>query len=126
MATVKGFRDLLVWQQSMALAEDIYQFTSNFPKSEVYGLTSQLRRAIVSVPSNIAEGQGRNSTGEYIQFLGVAKGSLAEVETQLELANRLGWLNSAERGRLISRASEISRMFTGLISKLRSRSAPSP
>lgn len=125
MPSIQGYRDLLVWQQSMSLAEEVYKVTGDFPKTEIYGLTSQLRRAAVSVPSNIAEGQARNSTGEYVQFLGVSKGSLAEVETQLEIACRLGWLSPADKERLLAQADEIGRMLAGLINKLRLRATSS-
>ena len=122
MSTVKGYRDLLVWQKGMDLAEDVYKTTHAFPKSELYGLTSQMRRAAISIASNIAEGQGRNSTGEFIQFLGIAKGSVAEIETQLELACRLQMLSSEEMLRLTNQANEIGRMLAGLIAKLRTKS----
>src|SRR5215213_6247892 len=121
MSTVKGYRDLLVWQKGMDLAEDVYKTTNTFPRSELYGLTSQMRRAAISIASNIAEGQGRNSTGEFIQFLGIAKGSVAEIETQLELACRLQMLSSVDTLRLTNQANEIGRMLTGLIAKLRTK-----
>jgi four helix bundle protein len=91
---VKSYRELRVWQQSVDFCVKVYQVTSIFPKEELYGLTSQIRRASVSVPSNIAEGQARNTTGEFSQFLGISKGSLAEVDTQLEIAKRLGFLSN--------------------------------
>src|SRR5687768_16652515 len=86
--------DLLAWREAMTLVELVYRATADFPKAEMFGLTAQLRRAAVSVPSNIAEGAARNSSGEFAQFLGIACGSLAEVETQLELALRLGLLHA--------------------------------
>src|SRR5688572_23953419 len=86
-------RKLLAWQQAMILVEDIYRVTKTFPRDEAFGLTSQIRRSAVSVPSNIAEGAGRNSTKELVQFLGIASGSLAEADTQLEIATRLGYLD---------------------------------
>ena len=116
---LKGYRDLIVWQKSMTLAEHVYRATNEFPKPEIYGLTSQMRRAVVSIASNIAEGQGRNTTGEFIQFLGIAKGSVAELETQLELACRLTFLLSEEKELLLAQANEIGRMLAGLIAKLR-------
>ena len=88
MSDIRSFRDLLVWQKAMDLADSVYDVTAVFPKEEVYGMVSQLRRAAVSIPSNIAEGQGRNSTGEFLHFLGIAFGSLCEVETQIELSLR--------------------------------------
>jgi four helix bundle protein len=85
----QSFRDLIVWQRSIQLATAVYRVTGGFPKEEMYGLTSQIRRSAVSVPSNIAEGQGRLSTGEFRQFLGVARGSNFELQTQLEIARNL-------------------------------------
>jgi four helix bundle protein len=87
-------RNLLAWREAMSLVEVVYRDTEKFPRNEVFGLRAQIRRAAVSVPSNIAEGSGRNSTGELRQFVGVACGSLAELETQLELAVRLGFLGA--------------------------------
>ncbi|HLQ31172.1 MAG TPA: four helix bundle protein [Chloroflexota bacterium] len=89
---IESFRDLRVWQAGMDLVEDVYRTTEEFPVSATYGLTSQMRRAAVSIPSNIAEGHSRESTREYLQHLSVAQGSLAELETQLELALRLRYL----------------------------------
>src|ERR1700758_1583568 len=90
---VQSYRDLVVWKKSMALVLNVYRYTQAFPKIETYGLTSQLRRAAVSVPSKIAEGQARLSTGEFKQFLGNARGSLTEVETQILIARGLGYLD---------------------------------
>ena len=87
---VQSFRDLVVWQRSLQTAVSVYRLTQKFPREEMYGLTSQMRRAAVSVPSNIAEGHGRLSTGEYRQFLGVVRGSNFELQTQLEIARALG------------------------------------
>jgi four helix bundle protein len=87
-------RDLLAWREAMSLVEVVYRDTENLPRDEVFGLRAQIRRAAVSVPSNIAEGSGRNSTGELRQFVGIACGSLAELETQLDLAVRLGFLRA--------------------------------
>ena len=88
---VQSFRDLVVWQRAMQLTVAVYRLTQGFPREEVYGLTSQIRRSAVSVPSNIAEGQGRLGTGEFRQFLGVARGSNCELLTQLEIAQSLGY-----------------------------------
>jgi four helix bundle protein len=88
---VQSFRDLLVWQRSMDLATAVYRLTHEFPKQETYGMVSQMRRCAVSVPSNIAEGHGRLAIGEYRQFLGIARGSNFEIQTQLEIARRLGF-----------------------------------
>src|ERR1035438_2853667 len=92
---VKSFRDLDVWRLGLDLAEAVYQCTSSFHKCELFGLTAQMRRAAVSIPSNIAEGRARTSTKEFLQFLSIALGSLAELETQFELAVRLGYADSA-------------------------------
>ncbi|MCE3005649.1 MAG: four helix bundle protein [Alphaproteobacteria bacterium] len=89
---VKTYRDLLVWQQGMELCRIIYRLSSAFPKEEIYGLTSQMRRAVVSVPSNIAEGHARDSRQEYLRFLSIASGSLSELQTQIMIANDLGYL----------------------------------
>ncbi|MCU0379159.1 MAG: four helix bundle protein [Bacteroidales bacterium] len=90
--TIKSYRDLEVWKKSMDLAVRVYDVTTEFPQAEIYGLSSQLRRAAVSIPSNIAEGSSRNSTKEFIQFLHIANGSLSEIETQLELAVRFNYI----------------------------------
>jgi four helix bundle protein len=91
---VKSFRDLDVWRLGVELAETVYRVTARFPKAELFGLTSQMRRAAVSIPSNIAEGRARNSTREFLHFLSISRGSLAELETQLELAIRLDYTDS--------------------------------
>ena len=102
--TVKAYTELIAWQKSIDLVTDVYGITRQFPKEEVYGLTSQIRRAAISVPSNIAEGQGRLSTGEFRQFLGHARGSLAEVETQIHIAEKLSYVLPEEADRLLSSA----------------------
>jgi four helix bundle protein len=93
---IRDYKDLHVWQKAMELAKQIYLLTSRFPSEEKFGLVSQLRRAAVSVPSNIAEGQARNTTGEYVQFLSHAEGSAAELDTQLRLSIELGYCVSAD------------------------------
>ena len=105
----------------MALVVDIYLRTQAFPKIETYGLTSQLRRAAVSVPSNIAEGQARRTTGEFKQFLGNARGSLAEIETQILMARDLNYLEQDQTETLLSATAEIGRMLNGLMSALKNR-----
>ena len=102
----------------MALVLNVYRCTQAFPKIETYGLTAQLRRAAVSVPSNIAEGQARLSTGELKQFLGNARGSLMEVETQILIARELGYLEHDESENLLARAAEVGRILNGLLSSL--------
>jgi four helix bundle protein len=109
-----GHRNLVAWRKAMALVKDIYRSTAEFPKHEMYGLASQLRRAAVSIPSNLAEGYGRNSRTELHQFVGMARGSLAEVETQIEIARDLGYLRPENAADLLERSAEIGRMLTGL------------
>src|SRR6266478_7615256 len=107
---VQSYRDLVAWKKSMALVLKVYRSTQAFPKIETYGLTSQLRRAVVSVPSNIAEGQARLSTGEFKQFLGNARGSLVEVETQILIARGLGYLGQDQSDCLLSDTAEVGRI----------------
>ncbi len=109
------YRDLLVWQKAVTLVKDVYLETREFPKLEVYGLAAQMRRSAVSVPSNIAEGQGRLSKGEFRQFLGVARGSLLELETQIIIATYLHYIEEARSEPLVSRTQEVLRMLNGLI-----------
>jgi four helix bundle protein len=120
-SVVQSYRDLIVWKKSMALVLDVYRSTQGFPRTETYGLVSQLRRAAVSIPSNIAEGQARLSTGEFRQFLGNARGSLMEVETQVLLAFELGYLERDESDRLLGAAVEVGRILNGLLNSLPSR-----
>ena len=115
---IESYRDLVVWQKAMDLAEEVYKLCKLIPKDEQYGLTSQLRRAAVSIPSNIAEGFGRRSTAEYMHFLSVANGSLAEVETQLLLAIRFEYIFSAQSEKALSLRLEISKMLASLRRKL--------
>jgi four helix bundle protein len=118
MATVASYRDLMVWQRAIALLVDCYQVTEKFPRTETYGLCSQLQRAAVSVPSNIAEGAGRGGTKEFIHHLGIARGSLYEVETQLIAAERIKYLPSDRLEVLLAATGEIGRMLNGLIASL--------
>ncbi|HWE87345.1 MAG TPA: four helix bundle protein [Terracidiphilus sp.] len=114
-----SFKSLTVWQRAIEMGLAVYRFTSTFPASEQFGLTSQLRRAAVSVASNIAEGYGRASRGEYLQFLGHARGSNAEVETQLIFARKLGFGAKAELTRAEELAHEVGRLLTALMRSLR-------
>ena len=116
---VQSFRDLIVWQRSMQLTVAIYRLTQNFPHEEMYGLSSQIRRAAVSVPSNIAEGQGRLSTGEFRQFLGIARGSNSELQTQLEIARALGFGNSKLIDEAESLSHEVGKMLFTLLETLK-------
>jgi four helix bundle protein len=108
MARVESFQELRTWQEGMDLAEDVYRETVQFPKEETFGLTSQMRRAAVSVPSNIAEGWGRESTGDYIHFLKIAKGSTCELMTQTMLAKRLGLWDESRAQALEQRADALA------------------
>ena len=109
------YEDLIAWQKAKAFATEIYRATECFPKTEIYGLTSQLRRAAVSVPSNIAEGQGRLTKGEFCHFLGQARGSLLEVETQLSIALDLNLLSETEFETLRAKSLEVRKILNGLI-----------
>jgi len=113
---IKTHKDLDVWKKSMDLVMDVYRDTQTFPKEEVYGLTSQIRRAVVSIPCNVAEGASRNSKKEFGQYLYIALGSASELETQILIADRLGYLQ--ESGRLLIKTEAIKNMLNGLISHL--------
>jgi four helix bundle protein len=115
---VKSYRDLKVWQRAIEMTLAIYRITAGFPKEELFGLTSQLRRAGVSVASNIAEGYGRGSKGEYKQFLAMARGSNLEVQTQLFIATELGYGNPAHSKAADDLSNEVSRMLNSLLAKL--------
>ena len=112
---VETYRDLRVWRRAMDLVVDVYRCTTSFPKTEVYGLTSQMRRSAVSVPSNIAEGKGRFSRKELVQFLFRARGSLLELETQITIGQELGYLELEDGKRLTNLASEVGRMLNGMV-----------
>lgn len=114
LGPVRDFTDLRVWQQAMELAEEIYRLTWTFPRQEQYGLSSQLQRSVVSVPSNIAEGHTRNQSGEYLRFLAIARGSLAEVKTQIMLAGRLGYVQDERAQQLLQRIDELLKQLTSL------------
>lgn len=119
MDPLHSHRDLLAWQEAMALAEMVYRDTARFPREETYGLTSQLRRAAVSIPSNLAEGAARNSSRELAQFLGIACGSLAELETQLEIAVRLGHL--APGANVIHQSQRVNLLVRNLRKSIKAR-----
>ncbi|HQS99092.1 MAG TPA: four helix bundle protein [Thiobacillus sp.] len=123
---VYSYRDLSVWQMAMQLAESVYAVTHSFPQSELYALANQLQRAAVSVPSNIAEGHARNTTRDYLRFVSIAMGSLAEVETQIELTARLNYLGIEQRDALFTTTEELGRMLQGLRKSLQSKLPPSP
>ena len=115
------FKDLEVWQQAMELAEAVYRITQPFPKEELFVLTSQARRAVVSIPSNIAEGSGRKSDSEFLQFLSIANGSLRELETQMMLDARIGYLAPTQLYPLQTQMDTVGRLLTGLRKSIRQR-----
>ena len=121
MSIVYSYEDLSIWKKSMNLAEKIYELTKFMPKEEVYGLTAQMRRAAVSIPSNIAEGQQRASTKEFLRFLSIARGSNAELQTQLVLACRLGYFQSEQIRETMNLTKEVSKMINALMISLNKR-----
>ncbi|MFA7420899.1 MAG: four helix bundle protein [Melioribacteraceae bacterium] len=118
---MKTHKDLNVWQNSIHLVKIIYELTSKFPTSELYSLTSQLRRASVSIPSNIAEGAARSYDKEFIHFLSISSGSLSEVETQIIIAAELGFINELEKEKVLNSLIEIRAQLNGLIKHLRNK-----
>jgi four helix bundle protein len=121
--SVQGtYEDLKVWRRAMDLVLEVYRCTSSFPKQEIYGLTSQMRRAAVSVPSNIAEGKGRFSRKELLQFLFHARGSLLELQTQITIGRELGFLAPAEGKKLTDLAAEVGRLLNGLVNRFQDES----
>jgi four helix bundle protein len=112
---VQSFRDLKVWHRAIEMSLAVYALTRSFPKEELYGLTSQMRRASVSIASNIAEGHARQSTGEYRQFLGIARGSNAELQTQMEIARSLGFGSPTQFSELEGLSFEVGKMLVGLL-----------
>lgn len=121
---VQDYRELEVWRQAMDLVTEVYRQTAGFPRQEVYGSTSQLRRAAVSVPSNIAEGQGRRTTKEFLNHLSMARGSLLEVQTQIEIAHRLEYLNDQATQGVNQRITSVVRLLNGLINALVKKLGP--
>ncbi len=118
MTAINSYRDLIVWQKSMLLVTDIYAASNSFPIQEMYGLTNQLRRSAVSIPSNIAEGYGRHSTGDYKRFLQIAVGSLFELQTQVEIAFNLKYLAKDKFDTILGNTKELDRMLLSLIKKI--------
>ncbi|MEK6805003.1 MAG: four helix bundle protein [Nitrospirota bacterium] len=121
MSTLKSYQDLEVWRKSIELAEQVYRISGRFPVEERFGLTSQVRRAVASVAANIAEGAEREGTREFLQFLGIASGSLAETETFLHLAARLGLVSQPDINPILEQAATVGRMLNGLKHSLRSK-----
>ena len=115
---VKNYQELIVWQKAMDLVEDVYKASRNFPREEIYALTSQVRRAAVSIPSNIAEGQGRRTTSDFVRHLSIAYGSLREVETQILIAIRLRYLTQRNTEEVMKLAGEVGRLLNGLMNSL--------
>ena len=118
---ITDYRDLDVWKESMDLAVDIYRATRGFPRDEMFGMTSQLRRAASSVPANIAEGFGREQTGGFVQFLRVAQGSLKELETHLLLSQRVGLMETQTANAFGERCGRLGKMLRGLIRSLQAK-----
>ncbi|NOT71726.1 MAG: four helix bundle protein [Hyphomicrobium sp.] len=121
MTVIRSYQDLEVWQMAMTLAEDCYRITRAFPREELYGMTSQIRRAAVSIPANIAEGYGREMTGSYIQFLRVSQGSVRELETHLLLAGRINLASGDDLAKPVETCERIGKMLRSLIRALESR-----
>jgi four helix bundle protein len=114
----KSYRDLLVWQKGIDLVKEIYLLSDQFPNQEIYGLTNQIRRAAVSIPSNIAEGQGRNNNKEFRRYLKIALGSIAEIDTQLEISRSLGFITNEQTNQFQNKITDLRRMIYGLIKNL--------
>ena len=119
MNMIKGYQDLLVWQRSMSLVEMVYRLATNLPNEEKFGLICQMCRAAVSIPSNIAEGYGRQASGEYRHHLSIARGSLLELETQMILCQRLGFISQEQTIPVLTEIVEISKMLATIIGKLK-------
>jgi len=119
MARTRSYRELIAWQKAMKLAKSAYDLTAGFPRNEAFGLVSQIHRAAISVPSNIAEGHGRLTDMQFRQFLGNARGSLCEVQTQIELAHDLGHIDTGELRKFMEQGREVARLINGLITALR-------
>src|SRR6185295_18113542 len=115
---VKNYQELIVWQKAMDLVVEVYAISRTFPREEIYGLTSQLRRAAVSVPSNIAEGQGRRTTADFLRHLSISYGSLREVETQTLIATRLHYVTTERSKQVLNMTAEVGRLLNGLMSSL--------
>ena len=115
---LQSYRELIIWQKAMKLVKYVYELMAKFPKEESYGLTLQIRKASVSVPSNIAEGQGRNSTKQFLQHLSIAYGSLMETETQGLIAEMLNYITTEETTLLLEKSAEVGRLINGLVNSL--------
>jgi four helix bundle protein len=122
--TSRNYTDLIAWQKAMILAESVYKTTKTMPREELYGLTSQMRRAAVSIPSNIAEGEGRRTSGQFLHMLCISYGSLRELETQVALASRLGFIDDEDCRAVIEQCAEVGRLLNGLMKSLKPRVSP--
>lgn len=120
---IQSFKDLIVWQKAMEMASMTYSLTTNLPKEESFSLTNQMRRAAVSIPSNIAEGYGRNSAKEYLQFLAIAKASLCELETQFLLCVRINYMTEQEIQPILDLLTEIGKMLMSIMKKIKTTAA---
>lgn len=120
---IRSYRELIAWKKAIVLVTDLYVTTQAFPKHELYGLAGQIRRAAVSIPSNIAEGQGRLTRGEFRQFLGHARGSLFELESQIVIAENLKYIEKASAHELLKRIDELGRILNGLLKSLNTAGA---
>jgi four helix bundle protein len=123
MSRIESYKDLRVWQMGVEVVQGCYELTKRFPKDELFGMTSQIRRASVSVPANIAEGYGRDNRGEYVQFLRIAQGSLKELETHLIVSEKVGLIAVGSTTSLQLKCDEIGKMLRALIRSLQSRKA---
>lgn len=121
MSDIKSYKDLIIWRKAIDLAVEVYKFSAMFPKEEIFGLTSQIRRAVCSISLNIAEGYGRNTTKNYVSSLYIAKGSLQEVESAIILSNRLGFVDESKCEKANSLIIEEYKMFNSLISSLKEK-----
>lgn len=122
--TTTSYHDLIVWQKAVDFVVAAYRLTGQFPRAELYGLAAQLQRAVVSIPSNVAEGAGRGHTREFIRHLGIARGSLFEAETQIVIAQRLGYVSEKDTQSLLNSVAEIGKMLHGLIASLERKLIP--
>src|SRR4051812_45136150 len=126
MTMIRHYKDLIVWKKAMELVTEVYRVSGTFPSDERFGLIAQIRKAVISIPSNIAEGQARMTTGKFRQFLGHARGSLMEVETQILVAQNLAMTKVSSLGKVNSLITEVGKLLNGLISSLPLQSSPGP
>lgn len=115
---LKNYQELIAWQKAMDLVEEVYKASRDFPREDIYGLTGQIRRAAVSIASNIAEGQGRRTTADFLRHLSIAYGSLREVETQILIARRLKYITQTRLEEVMNLAGEVGRLLNGLMASL--------